>query len=449
MIRRPEMWPVLSDPLNSQALALQFQLEQTERWPPEKLLAHQLKQIQNVIDHAQATVPFYKERLAPFAGWPLGALTLERFRDIPVMSRAEVQAAGKDLQTRRLPSGHGPTTVVTTSGSTGRPLKVLSTKVTSIMVQALSLRGHLWHERDLSAKSVRIRPLDPSRKTAGNRRWSPLPHGGPSVTIQEGMPVAEIFEQLLLEDPAYVESHPSLILALAQRSAETGRLPKSLREARSFGEALAPWIREYCREVWGLPIIDNYGAEEFGTIAHQCPQSENLHVQSENVLVEVLDDRDRPRGPGQSGRIVVTSLLNYGTPLIRYELGDIVEVGEPCACGRGLPVLKQILGRTKDLIHLPNGERLSSTFWSELRSFSKIRQFQVVQTSLESLHLKLVVSAPLDEGERQSLIERMHGRLVHEFQIHITYHDEIPREPSGKYMTFKSELGSLEDSMAG
>jgi phenylacetate-CoA ligase len=447
--RRPEIWPVMSSPAMAQALALQFQLEETERWPPEKLLAHQLYQIQNVIDHAQATVPFHKERLAPFPGWPPGALTLERFRDIPIMDREEVQAAGKDLHSRRLPSGHGPTSVVKTSGSTGRPVEVLATTVTSIMAQALSLRGHLWHERDVSAKSVTVRTINPSRRAAEKRRWVPLPHGGPSVTIDDMQPVAEIFERLLREDPAYLECRTSLTLALAQLSAETGRKPKSLRQVRNFGEALDPWVHAYCRGVWGVPIVNNYSSEEFGTIAHECAQSETLHVQSESVFVEVLDDHNRPCGPGQSGRILVTALLNYGTPLIRYDLGDIVEIGGPCACGRGLPVLKQIRGRTKDLIHLPNGGRMHGYFWNELGGFPKVRQFQVIQTSLESLHLKLVASAPLDESERLSLIELMQKQLVHKFQIHITYHGEIPREPSGKYMIFKSELGSLEDSMAG
>jgi phenylacetate-CoA ligase len=439
----------LSNPAHAQALALQFQLEESEWWPPEKLLAHQLYQIQNVVDHAQATVPFHKERLAPFASWPPGSLTLERFRDVPIMSRVEVQAAGKDLQTRRLPSGHGPTSTVKTSGSTGRPVEVLSTGVVSVMTQALSLRGHLWHGRDFSAKSVRIRHAPRPGNGTDHKRWVPLPYGGPSVTIDEGMPDSKVFDQLLLEDPDYLECPPALMLALAQRSEESGRRPKSLREARTFGEALDPGVREFCAGVWSVPIIDNYGAREVGTIAHQCPQSEMLHVQSENVLVEVLDDHDRPCGPGQSGRILVTSLLNYGTPLIRYALGDIVEVGRSCACGRGLPVLKQIRGRTKDLIHLPNGERLQVSFWSVLRTVPKIRQFQVVQTSLETLNLKLVARGRLDESERQCLMGVINDRLVNELQINITYHDEIAREPGGKFMTFKSELGSLEDSMAG
>jgi phenylacetate-CoA ligase len=435
------MWPTPSDELDAQALALQFQFRDSERWPPEKLRAHQFRQIQNVIDHAQATVPFYRERLAPFAGWLPGLLSMERFGEIPILTREEVQAAGKRLHARRLPPGHGPSRLVETSGSTGTPVKLLATTMTGIMFRALTMRGHLWHGRDLSAKSLSFRRL---RDAAGQpSRWAPLPRTGPGVVIELSQPMSDLFEHLLREDPVYLQSHPSAILGLVQLSAETGRKPENLREVRTYAEPLDPWLREFCRKVWGVPMVDNYSAEELNTIAHQCPETENLHVQSENVLVEVLDDRDRPCGPGQSGRVVATSLLNYATPLIRYELGDIVEVGEACSCGRGLPVLRRIQGRVKALVHLPNGDTCFPNVWNDLMTVTKIRQFQMIQTSLQDIVLKLVVSAPLDEAERRSVTLAIHEKLLYDFDVEIVYADEIPREPGGKYREFKSELAGL------
>ena len=123
------------------ALALQFQLQESEWWPAEKLLEHQLRQLQVVIDHAARTVPFYRERLKPLAGLPPGALTLERFREIPVLTRQEIQEAGRNLASREVPPGHGVPFASKTSGSTGQPLEFLSTSVTSLMLAALSMRG--------------------------------------------------------------------------------------------------------------------------------------------------------------------------------------------------------------------------------------------------------------------------------------------------------------------
>jgi phenylacetate-CoA ligase len=140
--------------------------------------------------------------------------------------------------------------------------------------------------------------------------------------------------------------------------------------------------------------------------------------------------------------VVVTSLLNYATPLIRYELEDIVEVGESCACGRGLPVLRRIQGRIKDLVHLPNGDTCFPNVWSDLMAVAKIRQFQMIQTSLQDIVLKLVVRSPLDEAERQSVTLAIHKKMFHDFDVEIVYTDDIPREPSGKYREFKFELAS-------
>ena len=424
--------------MDAQALALQFQFRETERWPPDKLLAHQLYQIQNLIDHAQATVPFYRDRLAPFAGWPPGALTLARFREIRLLGREDVHTAGKDLHARRLPPGHGPSFPVETSGSTGAPVKVLGTTVTAMMFRALTMRGHLWHERDLTAKSLSFRRLRQAVDQPG--RWAPLPRTGPGVIIELSQPMSVLFEHLLHQNPVYLQSHPSAIQGLAQWSAETGRKPENLREVRTYAEPLDPWLRALCREVWDVPMVDNYSAEEFNTVAHQCPETENLHVQSENVLVEVLDDQNRPCRPGQSGRVVATSLLNYATPLIRYELGDIVELGEACPCGRGLPVLRRVRGRVKALVHLPNGDTCFPNVWSDLMAIPKIRQFQMIQTSLQNIVLKLVVTAPLDAAERESVTLAIHKKLLHDFDVEIIYTDDIPREPSGKYREFKSEL---------
>ena len=88
-----------------------------------------------------------------------------------------------------------------------------------------------------------------------------------------------------------------------------------------------------------------YTCQEAGYLALQCPDYPHFHVQSENVLLEVVDDVGQPCGPGEVGRVLITSLNNFATPLIRYELGDYAEVGAPCPCGRGLPVLKRIMGR--------------------------------------------------------------------------------------------------------
>src|SRR3546814_2899792 len=112
-------------------------------------------------------------------------------------------------------------------------------------------------------------------------------------------------------------------------------------------------VRQAVRQAWDLPVKDSYSSEEAGYLAIQCPEHEVYHAQSENVLLEVVDDDGRPCRPGEIGRVLITSLHNFATPLIRYELGDYAEVGAPCACGRGLPVIRRIVGRQRNRLAPP------------------------------------------------------------------------------------------------
>ena len=438
------VWPVLQSTQEAYALALQFQLEETQWWSEEKLLAHQLGQIQNLIDHAARHVPFYRDRLRPFAGLAPGGLTLERFRRIPLLTRDDIQDAGRDLQSKVLPPGHGTPRPSKTSGSTSRPIEFLSTSMTSLMTEALTMRAHVWYKRDLSRKSIALRPPRPGRPVGEVRRWAPVPRTGPGLRIDMRLPISDIFDQVAAENPAYLQSHPYVILGLIQRSEETGVRFGNLREVCTYGETLDPWVREKCETVWGVPIHDNYSAEEFGTIAHQCPVTTNMHVQAENVLVEVLDANDRPCRRGEVGRTVITSLNNFATPFIRADIADLTILGEPCQCGRGLPVLERVLGKARNFIVRPTGERVFPDLYREFGAIAPVRQFQLVQTALDVIETKLVVSRPLTPDEETALKDSINASFGYAFELPITYVDDIPRDASGKFRDIRSEVPGAE-----
>lgn len=105
------------------------------------------------------------------------------------------------------------------------------------------------------------------------------------------------------QNPDYLISHPSNILALANRCIEKEISLTKMREVRSFGETVTPELRAACRKAWNVPVTDAYSAQEVGYIALQCPEHEHYHVQSENLLVEVLNDQNRPCSPGESGAL--------------------------------------------------------------------------------------------------------------------------------------------------
>ncbi|MFQ5620145.1 MAG: phenylacetate--CoA ligase family protein [Rhodospirillales bacterium] len=438
-------WPAIAKPGDAQVLALQFQFEQTQWWPESRLLAHQMEQVRGLLDHAQGTVPFYRERLAPFRGLEPGTLTLEAYRRVPLLSRADIQEAGDALLSRRLPGAHGKPFDIRTSGSTGTPIRVKGTALTSLFLTALSLRGHLWHKRDLSAKSVTFRASVPKTRAGARQVWAAGYATGPSPVFDITRPVGDLFDTLIEEDPEYFQTHPNVLVELMRISRETGVKPKKLREVRTMSEVLDAGVRETCLDEWGVPVIDIYSANEIGTIAHQCPDNTQYHVQAESVLVEVLDEDGEPCLPGRMGRVVITVLHNFATPLIRYDIGDYAEAGAPCPCGRGLPVLTRVVGRTRNLMVLPTGEKVSSSFFEKrIAVIAPVRQFQLIQKTAHEIEVKLVVPRPLTEAEENGLRDYFTERAGHPFDFRFVYVDDIPRSAGGKYEYFRSEVTDPE-----
>lgn len=437
------LWPEMANQSDMQALAMAMQLGQTEWWSPEKLTGHQLRQAELLLRHAAKTVRFHRERLSDFIRTvPDGGLTLDAFRDLPIMTRADIQEAGDALISRALPAAHGKTFPVRSSGSTGRPIEVLGTDVTSLFAGAFTMRGHLWHKRDLGAKNVDIRTANLPGKLMRRARWSALPGTGRSVRLDIALPIDKIFGQLIDEDPAYVQTHPNTLLGLVEYSKEVGQKPASLREARTFGEALEPEVRTIISQAWNVPVVENYSATEIGTIAHQCPESTALHIQSEGVLAEILDDAGNPCAPSETGRVVLTVLHNFATPLIRYEIGDYATVGAPCGCGRGLPILTRVLGRERNLLVFPDGrKRFPEIRVGGFEQVAPLRQWQIIQRTAEDLELRLVVARDFTEVEEEAVREFLLKKFGYPFNISIEYHDHLPRAANGKFEEFISEVG--------
>ncbi len=138
----------------------------------------------------------------------------------------------------------------------------------------------------------------------------------------------------------------------------------------------------------------------------------------------------------------MTSLNNFATPFIRAELGDFARLGGPCACGRGLPVLERILGRQRNLFVRPDGERVFPEFYREMTALPSVRQFQLTQKTLKLIEVKLAATRPLTAAEEDTVRRFLHDGLGYAFALNFVYVDDIPREPSGKYQDYRSEVSA-------
>lgn len=439
-------WPAIPALRDSYVLALLDQLERSEWWSSATLLAHQLRQLDNLLVHAARTVPLYRRRLNVLAPLRPGELTLEKWRQIPVLGRAEFQDVQAEAVSNAVPESHGTVSETTTSGSLGRPVTIKITAVTGAFFTAIHLRYHIWHRRDLSATVCAIHPLrkKPQLEAAKADKalpWVPVFRTGRMYFLDSRVPVREQFDWLIRHEPKYLLTKPSNLRALIQYSRETDTVPRGLSQVSTLSEIVEPALRDDCAQAWGAIVCDVYSCEELGMVAIQCPDHPHYHVQSESVFVEVLNERGEACAPGETGRVVVTDLHNFAMPLIRYEIGDFAEVGEACACGRGLPVLSRIMGRQRNMLTLPSGDTMWPSFHPDLfLSVARVRQLQLIQHRVDEIEVKLVVPEVLTAEQEAKIAENLADSLGHRFRFRFTYVEEIPTGSGGKFEDFISKL---------
>jgi phenylacetate-CoA ligase len=446
------VWPALPNHWQAWVLSLLFQFERSQWWAPEALRANQGRQLARLVAHTAATVPFYRERLTALQLAVDGRVQRKVWQELPRLTRRDIQEAGETLVSSEIPRQHGKVSSVFTSGSTGRPLHARRTALSLAFWEAFTLRDHIWHTRDLTAKLAVIRHADPGRDLYPGgicaRNWGhdrrAVYTTGPCVMLNVNCSVEQQVEWLQREAPRYFLTFPTIAQRLAQHCIDQGITLPGLEQVILIGEIVGDGVRATCGQAWGAAVTEIYSSREVGYIALQCPVAPCLHVQSEGVLVEVLDDDGRACEAGEIGRVVLTPLHNFAMPLIRYEIGDFAEVGDTCRCGRGLPVLRRVLGRAQNMVVLPSGEKrwtlLSSGDVSDLLELAPICQYQFAQTARDRIEARLAVTRKLLESEEQAVRRWVVAKLDYPFEVTIRLFDEIPRTASGKFMDFVSEM---------
>lgn len=438
-------WPALPSARVATILSMLEQLDKTQWLTEAALKKNQYKQLHALLLHVVKTVPYYHNRFSKI-DIP-SQLTDNFFQSLPILSRQAINQAGEQIFSQSIPKSHGKVRFTKTSGTTGIPIKLLSTDIIRFYWDVFTMRDHLWHQRDLTRKLAIIRlmfkgegffpddiPVDGWGCVAGQ-----ITKTGEARLLNILSPIIDQRAWLQNFQPDTLLIFPSALEELLGHDTHFARELSSLKEIRTMSETLSPDTRKLFREKLGAKIVDMYSTVELGYIALQCPEYEHYHIQSENVLVEILNENNQPCQPGEVGRIIITALHNYASPLIRYEIGDYAEVGEPCPCGRGLPVIKQLYGRYRNWLTYPDGQKRYPGFelFADL-GIESIQQYQAVQTSVQDLTLKLVVSQKLTESEKKYLIQRINQVLDYPFTITIEYVESVRNQQTGKCETFIS-----------
>lgn len=415
-------------------------LKETERVGSEDMMLYQHSRLTPLLLHARKQVPFYRTRLdAIFDG---DEIDFTRWRDIPILDRETARKNQSRMRAKKLQAALGEVHRRETSGSMGRPLSFAINNLVDVANLAMTDRLYRWWGFDGAKTMINFVPprLElPNPEKTVTHGWRSGFLNGVNILRSSGGDVDAHIDWLCKNPAEYLVSYPSLIRSLAERVAERG---VDLRYERIVTRG---WVVDsetwtLCEQVFGAALVDQYGANEIGQVACQCPHCKLYHVNSEGVLLELLDDSGEPVAPGSSGRVVLTSFYNYAMPFIRYEIGDVAQLArEDAVCEVTLPSIARIMGRYRNTFTLRDGRTIyPNPSMGTFRKHLPYRQIQVVQTKFDELEVRYV---PTDDTDRINIAE-LQSWLCEElganFTVRLLPVEEIVALPSGKYEEFIS-----------
>ena len=426
-------------------------MEQTQWWDTKRLQALQLERLRALLMHAQAHVPYYRELFGRI-GFNPGALRdpgdLAR---LPFLTKAEIRGHLEKLKAdNAVGLAH-----FNTGGSSGEPLIFFIGRERVSHDVAAKWRATRWWGVDIGDPEIVV--------------WgSPIELGAQDRVKQvrdkllrtKLLPAFEMSEQKLDEfireiramRPKMLFGYPSALAHIARHADVHGIVMNDLGIKVAFvtSEALYEHQRTQIENTFGCPVANGYGGRDAGFIAHQCPAG-GMHLTAEDIIVEIVDPQGRVLPHGESGEIVVTHLATGDFPFIRYRTGDIgVLDDQPCTCGRGLPLLKAIEGRSTDFVVAQDGTVMHGlALVYVIRDLPGVRQFKIVQESLVLTRVLLATDNQFDEVNTGKIMLGIQQRLGPGVRVEIERMDEVPKEKSGKYRYVVSHVVPLSGASTG
>jgi phenylacetate-CoA ligase len=244
--------------------------------------------------------------------------------------------------------------------------------------------------------------------------------------------------------PKMLFGYPSALSHIARHAEQRGQRMDDLgiRVAFCTSERLYDDQRAAIERLFGCRVANGYGGRDAGFIAHECPEG-GMHLTAEDIVVELVDGNGRPVPVGDAGEIVVTHLATRDFPFIRYRTGDVAVMDDRrCACGRGLPMLKEIQGRTTDFVVAADGTVMHGlALIYILRDMPGVRSFKIVQETLLRTRVLVVPDTVFDDSRRQAIARGFRARLGGAVEVEVEVVPQIPPERSGKHRYVVSHVG--------
>jgi len=419
------------------------ELEQSQWAAPADLHALQRNKLGLLLRHAKRRTAFYRRWFREAGIDPEQADPIAALRAFPLLDKATIRTSVDDMLWRDVPGGLFRQS---TGGSTGESLTFYVGRRRQAYDQAARLRSHRWFNVNVGDRELFLwgSPIEVTR-TEGLRlvRDALFNQRLLSAFDMSSQRMDEYLDEWDRYRPAALYGYPSSIALLVEHAEQRGRRLDTRRLEAVFvtGEVCYPHHRDTIASYFGVPVADGYGSREAGFIAHQCPQG-NMHVCAENVIVEIVSGEGDTVPIGETGEIVVTHLDAYAMPLIRYRTGDTgrLEPGR-CACGRGLPLMDVVQGRSTDFLHLPDGTvKHALSIIYPLREMRGVRRFRVTQHADYSVTVDVVADDRAGRITRESVARKIRPIIGDQVGLCVELVDRIASAPSGKHRYVVSQV---------
>lgn len=425
-------------------VAVRRRMEETQWWPRERLEALRIERLKTLLAHAGRHVPYYRDAFRR-AGFDPAALTsLADLARLPFLTKPLVRAHTEALKSARAEG----LARFNTGGSSGEPLVFFIGAERVSHDVAAKWRATRWWGVDIGDPEVVVwgSPIE----VGAQDRLRALRDRLMRTVLLPAFEMSEagldgFVARIRARRPRMLFGYPSALALIARHARKRGVRMDDLGVAVAFvtAERLYDDQRAAIAETFGCRVANGYGGRDAGFIAHECPEG-GMHVTAEDVVVEIVDAGGRVRPAGEAGEIVVTHLATKDFPFIRYRTGDVGVLDErACSCGRGLPLLAEVQGRTTDFVVAADGTVMHGlALIYPVREEPGVERFKIVQESLARTRILVVPSPAFDPAAVERMRAAFKRRLGNEVDVKVELVDDIPPEGSGKHRYVVSRVAA-------
>ena len=421
------------------------EFEQTQYLPEAAIRDLQWGRLRTLLEHAYLRCPFYRRRFENAGLFSSDLRSLEDLRVLQPLEKRDIQDHGKEMMANDWPAADLIRNQ--TGGSTGTPVQFYLDRARKCSRGAATLRHNRWAGWEHGDRTAviwgapRDKPADGWRSRL--RGWllgEPLWLDAGSLTERS---MDEFHAALLRYRPRAIQAYARSAVLFARYLEVRGLTPHHPHAIITSAEVLEDDERALLERVFCCRVFNRYGCREVSVIASECEAHRGLHTMAESLYLEI-ETPTGPARPGVVGDILVTDLLNFAMPLIRYRIGDVGSWATGmCPCGRGLPRLERIAGRVTDFLIGDDGRMVSGAALtiSIVANRPSLGQVQIRQHERGAVVFRVKPGLGFGpENDLDYLRSAAREYLGAETRVAMEIVAHLPAEPSGKFLFSRSTV---------